>query len=85
MEKKERGLKLDLFHNIVIAALFILFVLNISSFLISTVVDVVLFKKLMKYNSKLSETTNIVTENNYEIKELDGQLLDIKNEISEKK
>ena len=76
---------MDLFHNIVIAALFILFVLNISSFLISTVIDVILFKKLMKYNSRLSDTTNIVTENNYEIKELDGQLLDIKNEISEKK
>lgn len=76
---------MDLFHNIVIAALFILFVLNISSFLISTVIDVILFKKLMKYNSRLFDTTNIVTENNYEIKELDGQLLDIKNEISEKK
>lgn len=85
MEKEERGLKLDLFHNIVIAALFILFILIITVFLVSTVVDVVLFKKLMKYNSRLSETTNIVTENNYEIKELDGQLLDIKNEISEKK
>lgn len=76
---------MDLFHNIVIAALFILFLLNITVFLVSTVVDVVLFKKLMKYNSRLSETTNIVTENNYEIKELDSQLLDIKNEISEKK
>lgn len=76
---------MDLLHIIVIATLFILFVLNILSFLISTVIDVILFKKLMKYNSRLFDTTNIVTENNYEIKELDGQLLDIKNEISEKK